>query len=51
MDYLEPMSTWGIHDTGRRQAKHKNTTQHRKLKDERHGPTRTGGEKDVNEIS
>ena len=31
MDNSETLVTWGTHDTGRRQTKHKSTTQHRKL--------------------
>jgi len=32
MDNPRTVATLGAHDTGRRQTKHKNTTQHRKLK-------------------
>ena len=37
MNNPRPMAALGKQDTGRRQIKHKNTTQHRKLKDESHG--------------
>ena len=38
MENLERLTTVGTHDTGRRQTKHNNTTEHRKLKkDEQHG--------------
>jgi hypothetical protein len=39
MDNTETLATLGTQDTGRRQIKHKSTTQHRNEKDEHHGHT------------
>ena len=44
MDNLETLSTLGNPDTGRRQAKHKNTTQKTEKKLATRTPRKTGGE-------
>ena len=48
MENPEKLATLGTHDTGQRQAKQ--TTQHRQLKDEQHGPHNTEASPCVGEV-